>query len=83
MEQVPAKYRPNQMLRCLHTWAKDHPARPVEDVAWDECWNCYTYSFPFSLIRIEEYELEPTGEPDITPEAWVTEYRKQKGEVAP
>jgi hypothetical protein len=44
-------------------------------VAWDACWNCYTYSFPLSLIRIEEYELEPTGDPDITPEEWFDQYR--------
>ena len=74
MEQA-AKYRPNQMLKCLHTWATDHPSRPVESVAWDESWNCYTYSFPFCMIRIEEYELEPTGEPDMTPEAWLAKYQ--------
>lgn len=76
MEKQNPKYRPNQVLRCLHEWAADHPPRPVEDVQWDECWNCYTYSFPLSLIRIEEYELEPSGDPDITPQAWLEAYRK-------
>ena len=78
MSKAEAKYRPNQMVKCLHDWAKDHPARPVEDVAWDECWNCYTYSLPLSLIRIEEHELEPSGDSDITPDAWISQYRKAK-----
>lgn len=81
MEQ--AKYRPNQVLRCLHSWAKDHPPRPVEDVVWDECWSCYTYSFPLSLIRIEEHELEPTSDPDMTPADWVQQYRASKQEAQP
>ena len=76
----PPKYRPNQVLRCLHTWAKDHPPRPVEGVAWDGCWGCYTYSFPLAMIRIEEYALEPSGDSDITPEDWIIEYRAQKAQ---
>lgn len=67
------KYRPNQVVRILHDWAKDIPPRPVEDVAWDECWNCFTYAFPLSLIRIEEYELEATDQPDMTPDEWIAQ----------
>jgi hypothetical protein len=70
------KYHVNQMLRCLHDWAKDHPARPVEDVMWDDCWHCFTYAFPLSLIRIEEYELEPVNAPDMTPQEWLDQYQK-------
>ena len=77
-----AKYRPNQVLKCLHTWAADHPPRPVEDVAWDEHWQCYTYSFPLSLIRIEEDMLAHDDEvPDITPEDWIEWYCHRTQEV--
>lgn len=75
MSEPGPKYHPNQVLRCLHTWATDHPPRPVEDVMWDECWGCYTYSFPLSLIRIEEHKLVPSGDPDLTPEEWIAQYR--------
>ena len=67
------KYRPNQVVRILHDWAKDIPPRPVADVAWDECWNCFTYAFPLALIRIEEYELEATDQPDMTPDEWIAQ----------
>ena len=67
------KYRPNQVVRILHDWAKDIPPRPIEDVAWDECWNCYTYAFPWALIRIEEHELEATDQPDMTPDEWAAQ----------
>ena len=83
IERPVAKYRPNQVVRILHTWAKDILPRPIENVDWDEPWNCYTYAFPCALIRIEEHELEPTGDPDITPEEWVEKWRKQKDEVSP
>ena len=67
------KYRPNQVVRILHDWAKDIPPRPVENVMWDECWNCYTYAFPWALIRIEEHELEATDQPDMTPDEWAAQ----------
>ncbi len=52
------KYKKGQMLKVTLDWAKDIQPQPVEDVVWDESWNCYTYSFPKSLIRIEEHDLE-------------------------
>ena len=63
------------MLRILHAWAVDIPPRPVMDVAWDESWQCYTYNFPLSAIRIEEHWLKPTGDLDMTPEEWVENRR--------
>ena len=65
------KFRPNQMVKILHGWAKDIPPRPVLDVAWDDDWGCYTYSFPAALIRIEEYMLAAIGEPDQSPKDWL------------
>jgi len=79
MSEGEPKYRPNQVVRILHDWAKDIPPRPIEDVAWDECWNCYTYSFPLAMIRIEEFELEATGDPDITPQDWIEARREKAG----
>ena len=67
--QKPA-YHCGQMLRLLTDWGRYIPARPVADVQWDECWGCYTYGFPFALIRFAEGELAPSGEPDIDPESW-------------
>lgn len=78
MPQAEPKYHPNQMLRCLHDWAIGHPPRPVANVVWDDCWNCYTYSFPFSWILIAEDGLEPSGDPDMTPKDWIAQYRKLK-----
>ena len=75
-------YRPNQVLRNLHSWASENPARPVLDVLWDEPWGCYTYSFPFSAIRIEEEMLEPTGDPDITAREWAERWLEKRKEEA-
>ena len=69
------KYRPNQVVKILHHWAQAIPPRPVENVSWDECLNCYTYALPLiALLRIEEHQLEETDKPDITPEAWIEQY---------
>ncbi|GIW90898.1 MAG: hypothetical protein KatS3mg109_1330 [Pirellulaceae bacterium] len=67
----PPLYHRGQILRILHGWARDVPPRPVVDVQWDACWRCWTYSFPLSVIRIEEYALEPVGLPDIDPDVWL------------
>lgn len=61
------KYRVGQMLKAEHSWARDIPPRPVLDIMFDKSWNCYTYSFPRSLIRLEEYHLNPVDLPDMTP----------------
>ena len=68
--QVP-KYHVNQVVKIMHDWAKDIPARPVKNVSWDAGWNCYTYAFPLAMIRIEEHQLELTDLPDCTPEDWI------------
>lgn len=64
------KYRVGQMLKAEHSWARDIPPRPVLDIMFDKSWNCYTYSFPRSLIRLEEYHLNPVDLPDMTPDEW-------------
>ena len=71
------KYHRGQMLKNIYRWAKDHPAMPVENVAYDHLWNCYTYAFPLGLFRVEENMLEPTGEPDVDPDVWVNKYRNK------
>jgi len=71
MNDKEPKFHPNQVVRILHSWAEDMPPRPIANVAWDEPWNCYTYAFPWALIRIEENMIEATGDPDMTTEDWI------------
>lgn len=66
-------YRVGQVVRILHSWAKDFPPRPVLDVMWDGPWGCYTYAFPRSLIRIKEHMLASTDQPDMDPGLWEPE----------
>ena len=53
------KFVVGDLLRNMHSWAKDIPPYPVEDVTWDGPWECYTYGFPGVRIRIEEHMLAP------------------------
>lgn len=56
MDKKP-RYSPGQSVKILHDWAKDIPPKVIENVIWDEHWNCYTYALIGGLIRIEEHEL--------------------------
>ena len=65
------KYHTDQVMKITREWGKDIPPRPIIDVVWDAGWGCYTYSFPFSAIRIQENQIFPSGDPDITSEKWI------------
>ena len=54
------RYKPGDFLRNTHLWARNIPPYPVENVFWDDSWQCYIYGFPGVPIMIEEHMLELT-----------------------
>ena len=59
------KFAVGDLLRNMHSWAKDIPPYPVEIVLWDVPWECYVYGFHGVGIMIEEYMLESIKEGEV------------------